>query len=136
MAPKTDFLLFLAFSSLGRPLDKKSGKPCRLLRLLGAKIAKISFWTLFAEFHPFSDLALKNRKNSILSSKWGNRDISIFCVLAVRTDPPTHIHTEDRILSRSPLLAPLERSPWEGLRFPPLQQYSCNRYLRTSSPAV
>ena len=47
------------------PLAKNSEEPCRLLRLLGARIAKFSFWTLFAEFHLFGDSALNNTKFTI-----------------------------------------------------------------------
>ena len=85
----------------------------------GAEITKKLFWAHFSKVSLFLRFGVPKRNNHHFGPKM--RKSAEFPFFAFWRSGRTHSHTEDRILSRFPLLAPLERSPWEGLRSPPLQ---------------
>ena len=73
--PKSLFCSFPDFSPLRRPLDEKSEKPCRLLRLLGVKIAKISFGTLLCRISHFLRFGAQKHKTHHFEPKMSLTEI-------------------------------------------------------------
>ena len=114
------FALFLTFRPWGGHLPKTVKNLVVYEDFWEPKSQKSDFGLILPKFHIFLRFGAPKRKKALFRAQ--NEKIAkfpFFCVLAVRTDRHTHSQTQDRILSRPPLLAPLERSPWEGLRSPP-----------------